>query len=265
VSGSNKPIANAYCELSIKELGLITRIVTGRVEGGADALAELLEGCLIYYHQDLRIRRLVDDTIRHHQQLSLEFFLSRLRFNDADDKDTALSFHLAMALHHSNMQAAEMLLRQIGRVRNTGELWIPPAEGSRAWDLEELKVFAFHNRGRLLEITPDYPILDVVERPGDAVLLIELASFCKAMSILEGTSSAFDPTWFLFQLLRHDGILMDDAGKADVARCLVQEGADPDFGYDFCLGNPEGLEATCSVILEAKARADDRLQDFPHR
>jgi hypothetical protein len=241
------------CDFDKGDLRRLSKIITAAGEDSPKFLADQLEGCLLPY-EDMATGGLVNDAIRNHQTRKLEILLPHLLFPNHEELDKALSFHLTVALHYSSLPAADLLLAAIGVVRNLA--WLPPLPMGQDWNLAELKDFVYRHKDRLSELIPRYEALEQIWDPFDALLLIDLAEFCHEISVLEGGPPLFDPEWFLYQLLLPHGTQMGDAGKAAVAKRLVQAGVNAKDYAEFCAGKPAGLEATCAVLMEAHGEAE---------
>jgi hypothetical protein len=214
----------------------------------------LEDGCCHLSYLDERVGDLVETAISHSRNAVLELLLARLAFDSPREQQDAHGYHLMMALHHSNFEAAQQLLDRLPVVPNYASLWAPPFGNARPWELHRLIPFIYRNRERLPELVPRHQNLAKLSRPEDAILLVELATFCGDLGTRLGIPRLFVPEYFVYQLLRPETRL-DDAGRAAVARHLIQAGVNVEEYVGYCGGNPPGLEKTCAVIRGGSAGA----------
>lgn len=206
---------------------------------------------------DVHIGGLLNAAIVEHRLASLKVLLEIVAFGDSEERDQHLGAHLSVALKHSEFEAANALLGKIGLVRNYDLLWPPPA---RPWDLDGLKAFVGQHPDRLAELVPRYPNVGILQSPEDVIALIDLAEHCHVLSVKADGPSLFDPTYFLYELLR-SSTEMADAGKAAVTRRLLEAGAEPaELNWGQCLAGRPDMAQTYAVLQAAKAKARLELQ-----
>lgn len=244
-SAPAKPAKVKLCHPTRNDFRRLYRTVV--TDDNPDEIDDVLEkGCQLSYLDD-RVGELVDAAISHSKNKVLEFLLTRLAFDSPKEQQDALGYHLSMALHHSNFEAADMLLGLIKVVPNSTSLWAPPVGTAKPWNLYRLMHFIFRNQQRITELVPRYENLKELRNPADAILLVELAAFCEQLGSQIGKSRLFVPDYFVYQLL-HPETRMDDAGRAEVLRHLIKTGVSVEEYVGYCAANPRGLEKTCAVI-----------------
>jgi hypothetical protein len=252
-AASARLVQYMYCDLADSDFTGMERALAEAPEGTdlGEFFADQLEGCLLPL--DPIVSHLVGMAIHHSRNGVLRLLLQRMVFPGQAEKDAAFGAALTVALHHSNFEAAAVLLSQMATVPNYRELWVPPSGDARPWDMQRIRAFIIEHAGRVAELVPRWENMALVHSALDALQLIELARFCDAFLRPKEELGLFDSTWFLYALLLPSTV-MPDADKAVVARRLIEAGASVDEYAASCHGPGRiGFEATCEVLLEAAA------------
>jgi hypothetical protein len=187
------------------------------VRDGDRPEALCLEGCSVTYTDGCMA--ILNFMTTRGRPRSLGFFLGRLRFAEPAERDRVLTHVLHCALHENSLEMVRVVLGQEFDIqRDASVLWWSP-EGS-SWDLEAWKEIVSEQPERAAGLAPRTADMGALNRPADALVLIELARHCDDVS----GQARFDPTAILCHFLFHTRF--GDADTAAVVGRLLELGAE---------------------------------------
>jgi hypothetical protein len=146
--------------------------------------------------------------IRGHRIRSFQFLLSLMEFSSQRTREEELSLCLSYALQSSSFEIADVLLAPgndfVIRPSPGHPTWHSPSDADvplPAWHLEDLKGLVSRHPEKADALAPSEHDLLLAGRSKEAILLIELARHCDAVSMALGKPPRFDPTDFLSDVI----------------------------------------------------------------
>lgn len=212
---------NGICDISSGELQTFLNAIN---EADNPAVfPSRLEHCMLRYSRLTRL--LVERLVVLGRDISFEYVLPRMHYESPAKRDRALTLLLGKAIYYNNMRMAGVILSQeFHNDREDQIFWIRDEEGP-AWDLDSFKQLNSAHPEQIVDLAPTEFDMAFISSAQDAFFMIDFARHCDSVCLHLGIPAKFDAHQFLSMVVQNYNI--DDADMVQVARCLLELGAEP--------------------------------------